>query len=330
MNASPLLGVVIPTRNSIALLPRHLKALEGWLDLAGEVIVVDSQSSDGTLDCVRRELIHPRWRIVQHPPGLYQSWNYGIRQVSAKYVYIATVGDAITRAGIEHLMQVAEHFQSDVVISKPVFERVEGGLGEDVDWPIDDLIAHLRIRDPFALRPVETFYFALTNVQGALLGSAASNLFRTTCLQERPFPADFGTVGDGAWGLFNALGITLAVSPQRCSRFLYHEKTYNLRDYRVDRLNWKLFLTAQRVLREERRRTPQLEPELAKLRIDEVEKTVEQIVLAQERLEGCRQRSIPWIFQVQAWQARAARSRLKGHLARLKTEAAAYFLSTRR
>jgi hypothetical protein len=63
------LGVVIPTKNSMPYLPRHVEGLRPWLDLAAEVVVVDSYSTDGTVDFLRANLGHPELRFTSHPPG---------------------------------------------------------------------------------------------------------------------------------------------------------------------------------------------------------------------------------------------------------------------
>src|SRR5580704_1102433 len=102
------ISVLVPTRNCAQLLPRHLESMAGWLDLVEEVVVVDSFSEDGTLEMIKSRLRHPRLRILSHPPGLYQSWNHGIRHLTAKYCYISTVGDTISREGLEHLTEGAE------------------------------------------------------------------------------------------------------------------------------------------------------------------------------------------------------------------------------
>jgi glycosyltransferase involved in cell wall biosynthesis len=59
-----------------------MPALRSWLDLAQEVVVVDSESSDGTVEFLQSELRHPNLRFLSHPPGLYQSWNFGIRNLN--------------------------------------------------------------------------------------------------------------------------------------------------------------------------------------------------------------------------------------------------------
>src|ERR1041384_5007985 len=139
MRGDSSIGVLIPTRDSAALLPAHLESIKSWIDLAAEIVVVDSNSTDGTLEILRQNLEHPTVQILSHPPGLYQSWNFGIQNVAAEFVYISTVGDSITRDGIEHLAAVARELRSDVVVSKPWFIDEAGAPRPDDRWAIDDI-----------------------------------------------------------------------------------------------------------------------------------------------------------------------------------------------
>ena len=53
------ISVLVPTRNSMSLLPQHVEAMRAWLDQVEEVVAVDSHSTDGTLEFLQRELKHP-------------------------------------------------------------------------------------------------------------------------------------------------------------------------------------------------------------------------------------------------------------------------------
>ncbi len=141
---------------------------------------------------------------------------------------MATVGDSITRDGIGQLFQVAEQYQADVVISKPNFIDYGGSPTADDRWPIDVIIDRLKIAGPRLLSTAEQFLLAITNTTGAILGSSASDLYRGDCLKARPFPIDYGTSGDCAWGIQNIFEIRIAVTPARFSNFRYHEKAYPL------------------------------------------------------------------------------------------------------
>ena len=65
----------MPTYNCAPLMERHVVSMAAWIDLADEVIVVDSRSTDGTLDIIQARLRHPNLRIILRDRGLYESWN---------------------------------------------------------------------------------------------------------------------------------------------------------------------------------------------------------------------------------------------------------------
>lgn len=108
MSIDPTISVVVPTYNCQHLLMTHLRRMQTWLDLIDEVIVVDSRSTDGTLELIRAELRHPRLRIIERDRGLYQSWNEGIAATTGDWVYVSTAGDLITREQLLHLRTVGE------------------------------------------------------------------------------------------------------------------------------------------------------------------------------------------------------------------------------
>jgi len=112
--------------------------------------------------------------------------------------------------------------KADVVISKPRFRHEDGRPAADIAWPIDDIITTLGMTVPRKLAKLEAVIFALVHANGALLGSCASNVFRTEVLRRFPFPTDFGTAGDGAWGLQHAAEVAWGVMLEKFSSFLLH------------------------------------------------------------------------------------------------------------
>ncbi len=317
MSDAPSIGVLIPTRNCASLLPGHIRSLMAWIDLAEEIIVVDSDSRDGTVELLRAGLSHPRVKFLTHPPGLYQSWNFGIQNVSAKYIYVATVGDPIERRGIQQLYDVAETFQSDVVISKPRFISEAGEPLPDDRWPIDVILERLRIQRPELLTTAEQFLIAVTNTWGAILGSSASNLYRTDFLKPRPFPTEYGTAGDGGWGIEHIFDVKMAVTPERFSSFRQHEKAYPLADYHVESLASKLFFLAQAVVARQRKTNPAVESILREVSWTELEKSLDTARLAQSSLESLRHRGLPWFLNPAAWRARSVRNRAEATVSRI-------------
>ena len=135
MPAKSTLSVVLPTYNCAQLMERHLDAMATWSDLAEEIVVVDSRSTDGTLDLIRSRLRHPNVRIIERDRGLYESWNEGIAATTSDWVYISTAGDTIERAHLLHLLDLGERATADVVISAPRFVDEDGGAGDDLRGP---------------------------------------------------------------------------------------------------------------------------------------------------------------------------------------------------
>lgn len=236
----PKLSVVIPTLNCIGMLPAHVESMRSWVSLADEVIVVDSFSDDGTPAYLKKHLKHKNLKIVSHPRGLYQSWNFGISQTTGDWVYISTVGDGISKALLQHLCQVGEELACDVVASRPTFVHANNTPAARQIWPIDHILKSSTSRKPLRLGGPETFLFALYSIPCAVLGSSASNVYRGAHLRERPFPTDFGTVGDTAWTLRYGLTTRFGFTPEVGSFFRLHPKAYAASEYAVNNLVLKL------------------------------------------------------------------------------------------
>jgi glycosyltransferase involved in cell wall biosynthesis len=215
-------SILVPTFNCLKLLKSSENELVSCSKIVKELVVVDSQSTDGTLEYLR-EKFGDSIRIFDHAKGLYQSWNYGISQLSGTFTYIATAGDCVDQEGLRQLYAAAREFRSDIVISPP--DMVDSdGVKLSVDWPIHRFLNAV----PFgATRPLSSDLLLLCGLAffpGTLIGSSASNLYRTSCLQAEPFPLDYGREGDSAWALTTGSNLSWAIHPDALSRFVVHGK----------------------------------------------------------------------------------------------------------
>jgi hypothetical protein len=279
-----------------------------WLPEAQEVVVVDSISSDGTLELIKAELRHPGLRFLTHPPGLYQSWNFGVQQIKAPYCYISTVGETISAEGLRHLASLMDQLRCDVAISLPRFIDEQGKPVRSHDWPIEDMLSTLRVREPIALEGAGLFWLTLAHYRNAILGSSASNLYRTACLQERPFPTGYGTAGDGGWGLENCLKIRLGLTPRVFSTFREHPKSYSKAEYAVDALSRKMLERIGRTYAEEAAGNPSFAGLARQLQVDRFLVLLEEQLQRQEELERCREQHRIWVLSPAAWRARQRRN----------------------
>lgn len=204
---------------------RHLAAMATWVDLADEIIVVDSRSSDGTLDLIRQRLKHPGLRIIERDRGLYASWNEGIAATTGKWIYISTAGDLIARAHLQRLLAAGEASAATVVISPQRFVNEAGAVYVGKKYRNARLHSALRGLGTVVLAPPATRFFALQDGRpNALLGSCASDLFRGDFLRAHPFPCDYGTHGDTAWTIRHSAHMTLCLVPEAGADFCIHAK----------------------------------------------------------------------------------------------------------
>lgn len=218
----PTISAVLPTFNCFPLMARHLDAVEQWIDLAHEVVVVDSRSTDGTLDLIRRRLRHPNIRIIERDRGLYSSWNEGIAATTGDWVYVSTAGDTIEREHLSRLRHWGETTRADVVISPSDYVD-DAGRPAPRARKRPKLYAEFAAKGDVLIAPPAVRHFAFRSAgTHALLGSLASDLFRGDFLRSRPFPEDYGTHGDTAWLLRHAHEIRLCVLQTTGSTFCLH------------------------------------------------------------------------------------------------------------
>lgn len=213
--------VIIPTRNCLSQVLEGLPVMEEWLPFVGEVIVVDSQSSDGTREALRRRVTGAHVRFIDHPPGLYASWNAGIKAATKEFIHISTAGDTISASDLEALVQAADAHSVDVVCAPPHFYDQAGRPVEGPRWPVHELAGR-------RLEGLELLAAAMNWCQVPLkhmswLGSSASNLYRRSVFNTREFPLDVGHSGDMMFGLRHAPELSAVFLKEKRGRFVLHE-----------------------------------------------------------------------------------------------------------
>jgi hypothetical protein len=302
------IGVVVPTRNSMPHIRDHVEALNQWIGRVKEVVVVDSQSIDGTVDYIREHLLHPNLVIMDHPPGLYESWNAGISKIQSEFTYIATVNDYMPIETLEALYIEAKASRADVVISPPEIIS-EGALDEDYRWPIHRFLEVSSIKKGYEIRPLELLVWNSIDLPGTLIGSSASNLYRTDPLQKSPFSCDYGHAGDSAWAVGSALANRWVVVPEVLSKFWYHGGQNNSSGH-GRRLRAQLYALSAGQAEYARDSLPFSDAEsgiLDELKLlTELWTQKEQAVLG---YQAYRKRHIPWVFFPRAWVLRSSKNR---------------------
>jgi hypothetical protein len=241
--------------------------------------------------------------------------------VRSAYVYVATVGDVISRDGVKELVRTAESLKSDVLISKPRFCDMSGRDAPNIQWPIDDVIATIGLTEARRLDKLDALVCAAANASGNLVGSCASDIFRTEVLRRFPFPTEFGGAGDGAWGLMHAAEVVWGVTPEKFSTFLCHPTNASEEErqaYKKARRADTVLLAATEAWLNKGTVTEQ---ELARVHWREMLDMIPRYLEARNELNRRRRSGLPWILQPGAWRARLRRERLCSQLHELKRAA---------
>jgi glycosyltransferase involved in cell wall biosynthesis len=191
---------ILPCKDNLFELERHIETCRLWWDRVEKIVVVDS-SNDGSLDFLRQNLPHKKTEFHSVPPGLYEAWNFGASRANSTYCYYATVGDGITAAELEYLLTGIEENSGDLIVAAP--KMCAGWEGEEIEekWPIHHIAPALAKHQLDYLKfPNELLTcISCSLAPRSMIGSSASNLYRTAFLQEHFWPVEFGHAGDAAW-----------------------------------------------------------------------------------------------------------------------------------
>ncbi|MFT4176377.1 MAG: glycosyltransferase family 2 protein [Luteolibacter sp.] len=303
-------SIITPVRECVSEMPAHVAHLRDLAEIAGEIIVVDSDSSDGTLDYLKEHLQIPNAVFLNHPPGLYPSWNFGISHAKYEFTTVATTGDPLPSHSLKKLFDLIQKLSADVVISPPILLNPDHSRSSR-KWPIHRLIEHYQLTDPLIFPQAYWLVFLLGFFPKSPLSSCSGNLFRTHILQQNPFPEDCGHRGDVMWALSVARKVRWALAPQVESYFKFHAQSAHKQqpDPQIVRL---LIEKSSEILAEQ--------TEFLKehgISPDALEDLREMIVRGttllgiETEFRATRGFFIPWFFRPKAIKVRAKRKKLK-------------------
>lgn len=214
--------VVLPTLNCKDKLIKHLDGIESWLPDVAQIIAIDSQSNDGTLELLKERLLPYEAEIVSAERGLYQCWNKAAQLASQPYLYYSTICDIITRDGIVELADIIEKNKLDVVISPPIIVSGDGRIDKKIKWPIHYVEKYLEYTNGLAIFGKNDMEFLVTLfLPASIIGSSASNLYRSEVIKSNPFPLHVGTVGDSFWALQNLPSLRVGIAEKAYATFCW-------------------------------------------------------------------------------------------------------------
>lgn len=198
-----LVSIVLPSYQCRPQLEHHVEFMAPVLAACARTIWVSSPSEDGTHEFSEK---CARWfggLSLVLPRGLYQAWNQGIARVETPWTYISTVGELVLPEFLGRMIRRGESTRADLVVSAPF--PTPGNLPFTRRWPVRKHGWFLWCWPGRLLPRPFLLYSSLAGGHATMMGSSASNLYRTVFLQEKPFPENFGDFGDSAL-LYRTIG----------------------------------------------------------------------------------------------------------------------------
>lgn len=219
-------SIILLTRNSMAFLKQRVESIRRQTMTDFEVIVVDTDSTDGTLEYLKSwSAKDTRVSIHSSPPGVYCAINCGITLAKGEYIYIATSDDTMREDALEKMVKVlVEHPDCDICDTKLCQIDENDRILRYGDEEFLDCSGHLlfdRAVECVREYPLDflmhcggkTVYISLTQIL------IRKTLFDKTGL----FPENYGPSADYKWGMLAALNSKVYYLPEELATWRMRE-----------------------------------------------------------------------------------------------------------
>ncbi len=120
--ATPRLSIVIATWQAASTFERCLDSIIEQDFKDWELLIADGNSTDGTVDLIRKYEPHIAWWQSKDDGGIYDAWNQALRQARGEYVCFLGADDAWSESGsLSRLFEAAEGRDYDLITSRGLF-----------------------------------------------------------------------------------------------------------------------------------------------------------------------------------------------------------------
>ena len=120
----PRVSIITVTYNAEPLLQRTLQSVLAQRYADKEIVVVDGQSSDGTVAVIKRHAAIQSW-VSEPDKGIYDAMNKGVRMATGDWILFMNAGDTFASDDVlQCLFDAVDPAQADVIYG----DVVKGGV----------------------------------------------------------------------------------------------------------------------------------------------------------------------------------------------------------
>ena len=121
----PRVSIITVTYNAEPLLERTLQSVLSQRYADKEIVVVDGQSSDGTVAVIKRHAAAIQSWVSEPDKGIYDAMNKGVRMATGDWILFMNAGDTFASDDVlQRLFDAVDPAQADVVYG----DVVKGGV----------------------------------------------------------------------------------------------------------------------------------------------------------------------------------------------------------
>ena len=120
----PRVSIITVTYNAESLLERTLQSVLSQRYADKEIVVVDGQSSDGTVAVIKRHAAAIQSWVSEPDKGIYDAMNKGVRMATGDWILFMNAGDTFASDDVlQRLFDAVDPAQADVIYG----DVVKGG-----------------------------------------------------------------------------------------------------------------------------------------------------------------------------------------------------------
>ncbi|MCC5847964.1 MAG: glycosyltransferase [Verrucomicrobia bacterium] len=227
LDGDPLVSVCVPHLNSMPFTRERIQSIreQSWKNW--ECVVVDSGSTDGSLELWREAADEdPRIRLFDRPrEGIYPAFNESIRLSSGDYVYIATADDTLHARGIEAMARALIAHPDCGLCHTPLIAIDEQGhfLKSLEYWNAGfHVLGKWAYLPHIRKAPYDALVFGL---YGSMYLSVTQLMYTREALKQTgDFSSEYGNAGDFAFHLRLGAGCNTVYLPENYGTWRWHDE----------------------------------------------------------------------------------------------------------
>lgn len=124
----PRLSIIIATWQAASTLERCLKSILEQDFKDWELLIADGNSTDGTIDLIRKNEPHIAWWQSKDDGGIYDAWNQALLQARGEFVCFLGADDAWSDSGsLNRLFEAMQGRDYDLITSRGLFADSSSG-----------------------------------------------------------------------------------------------------------------------------------------------------------------------------------------------------------